>query len=82
MFKFPIYMVVIPIVIFAVIVIFLILVKKKQKYEVAGTMHIDTSRNDKDICLFTLDMPLEDIQKEQYVLIRIDGESNLKEWSK
>ena len=82
MFKFPIYMVIIPIIIFAVIVIFLILIKKKQKYEVAGTMHIDTSRDNKDICLFTLDMPLEDIQKKQYVLLRVDGASNLKEWQK
>ena len=80
--NFPIYAVVIAAICVIAIVVLLIIVKRKPNYEVVGTMHIDVSREDKDICLFTLDMPLEDIQKERYVLLRVDGASNLKEWTK
>ena len=80
--SFPIYAVVIAAICVISIVVLLIIVKRKPNYKVVGTMHIDVSREDKDICLFTLDMPLDDIQKERYVLLRVDGASNLKEWTK
>ena len=63
-------------------VIFGIFIKRNQHYKVGGTMHIDMSRPDKDICLFTLHLPLEEIEKEKYVLMKIDSGSNLKEWEK
>ena len=80
--NFPIYAVVIAAICAVAIIVLLFIIKRKPDYKIVGTMHIDTSRDDKDICLFTLDMPLEDIQKERYVIIRIDGASNLKEWTK
>ena len=61
--------------------IFLI-IRRKPNYKKVGTMHIDMSRNDKDICLFTLDLPLNDIVKEEFVILRVDGTPNLKEWTK
>ena len=67
----------------SIIVMFtVIFVTKRRTYKMAGTMHVDMSREDKDICLFTLDMPLGDIAKEHYILMRVDGSSNLKEWPK
>ena len=60
--------------------IFAIFIKRNQRYKIGGTMHIDLSRNDKDICLFTLDMPLNELQKEKAILIKIDSGSNLKSW--
>ena len=63
-------------------IIFAIFVKRNQHYKVGGTMHIDTSRDDKDICLFTLEMPIEEIKKERVILIRIDSGSTLREWDR
>lgn len=76
----PIYAIVIAAVCFIAMFIFAVFVKRNQKYKLVGTMRIDMKRSDKDICLFTLDYPLNDIAKEQYVLLRVDGTSNLKEW--
>ena len=58
------------------------IVNKKTNYKRVGTMHIDMNRADKDICLFTLDLPLNDIAKEDYVILRVDGAPNLQEWTK
>lgn len=76
----PIYAIVIAVVCFIAIVIFLIFAKRTQHYTIAGTIHIDMSRTDKDICLFTLDMPLDEIKDHKAVLIRVDGGASLKEW--
>ena len=62
--------------------IFAIFIKRNQHYKIGGTMHIDTSRDEKDICLFTLEMPIEDIKKERVILIRVDADSRLKEWER
>lgn len=59
-----------------------IFVSRRRNFKTVGTMHIDMNREDKDICLFTLDMPLDDIAKEHYVIMRVNGSSNLKEWAK
>ena len=59
-----------------------VLISKRTHYKTVGTIHVDLSREDKDICLFTLDMPLNEIAQERYVIIRVDGESNLREWTK
>ena len=67
-------------VLICVLCIFITIIVSKKKYKIGGTMHIDTSREDKDICLFTLNVPLEDLKKEHYILIKIDSESNLKSW--
>lgn len=61
-------------------VIFAIFIKRNQHYKVGGTMHIDTSRDEKDILLFTLEMPIEDIKKERAVLVRIHCDTKLQEW--
>lgn len=60
--------------------IFVIFIRKSQKYKVAGTMYVDTSRSNKDVCRFVLEMPLSDIEHEKAVLVRIDGFTNLREW--
>lgn len=78
----PIYAIVIAAICFIAIIIFLIFVKRNQHYTIAGTIHIDMSRTDKDICLFTLDMPLDEIKEHRAVLIRVDNGAVLKEWEK
>lgn len=78
----PIYAIVIVTVCFVAMFIFAVFVKRNQHYKVAGTMHIDMSRSDKDICLFSLDMTLDEIKDQRYVLMRIDSAANLKEWDK
>lgn len=78
----PVYTIVIAAICFIAMVAFLIFAKRQQKFKLVGTMHIDMNREDKDICLFTLDIPLESISKEQYVLLKVDGKSGLKEWIK
>ncbi len=65
-----------------IISLFIFVISRKPNYKKVGTMHIDMSRNDKDICLFTLDLPLNDIAKEEFVILRVDGTPNLKEWTK
>lgn len=78
----PVYAIVIIAICFVAMFIFAVFIKRNQKFKVVGTMHIDMSREDKDICLFTLDMPLSDIQKNRYVLMKIDSNSVLKDWDK
>lgn len=78
----PVYAIVIVAICLIAMVAFLIFAKRQLKFKLVGTMHIDMNREDKDICLFTLDIPLESISKEQYVLLKVDGKSGLKEWIK
>ena len=47
---------------------------------VAGTLHIDNDREDKVICLFTLDIPIDSVAKKKYVMMKIDPKSHLKSW--
>ena len=48
--------------------------------KIGGTLHIDSSRDDKFVCLFTLELPIETIQKKKKIVVKIDANSNLKEW--
>lgn len=45
----------------------------------AGTLHIDNGE-DKVICLFTLDIPIDSLAKKKYVMMKIDSKSHLKSW--
>ena len=63
-----------------IIIAVVLFISRKKSYKLVGTMNIDLNRDDKEICLFTLSMPLVDIQKEQYVLLKVNGNSKLKEW--
>ena len=63
------------------IAVSVLVVNHNKTYKTAGTLHIDLSKDAKEICLLALDLPLVELVNEKVVYLKIDDKAKLRSWA-